>query len=692
MDNDEYYKCLFDNAFEPILLIDGHYFIDGNNAALKILGMSSKEELRVIHPKQISPEYQPDGRSSEEKANAMINTCYKKGYHQFEWVHKRLDGKEFLVEVTLKIIKIGDRELMHTTWRELEKEKAFHASIRKKNHLLEEKNKLITEVKNILKSNDENAIFEKLNLCDEYKRVLDESSIVLKADHKGAITYVNDRFCEISGYTKKELINKNHSVVLHPDISEEFSKKVWSVISKKKTYKGIVKSLTKDKKTYYADSTIMPLLDHNGNIIEYISIRHDITQLYKKDAIIIEQFTDGLTKLPNRVKLIKDIQTSVEPKLAIFNIDRFKDINESYSLQFGDKLLKEFATKLRSFESVNLKVYRINADFFALLGCGNISLDNISEKCSSFINKIERNVLSIDGIDLELSITAGIAVGKEKILTHAEMAYLYAKRHNKSYAIFDKNLPIYKELLNNIKTTKNIKTALKNDKIIAYAQKIISNKGGQEKYETLMRIRLENGDLLSPAFFLEQAKKAKLYPALSRNMIEKSLNFFKDKDHNFTMNLMIEDITNEKTIEFLFKKLKETNTSKRLTIEIVETEGIEKYCEVESFISRAKEIGCKIAIDDFGTGYSNFEYIINLNIDILKIDGSLIKNIHIDKNTFLTVRTIVAFARVLDVCVVAEFVHCQEVQNIIEDLNIEYSQGYLFHEPEELTPDLNLFK
>ena len=91
-----------------------------------------------------------------------------------------------------------------------------------------------------------------------------------------------------------------------------------------------------------------------------------------------------------------------------------------------------------------------------------------------------------------------------------------------------------------------------------------------------------------------------------------------------------------------------------------------------------------MAIDDFGTGYSNFEYIIKLNVDFLKIDGSLIKNIHVNENIRLTVLTIVNFAKVLGLKTVAEFVHCKEVQDVVESLGIDFSQGYLFHEPEHL--------
>lgn len=171
---------------------------------------------------------------------------------------------------------------------------------------------------------------------------------------------------------------------------------------------------------------------------------------------------------------------------------------------------------------------------------------------------------------------------------------------------------------------------------------------------------------------------------MTKIMINKSCEYFSNKDLEFLINLMIEDILNEKTVNFLINKLIQTNTAKYVTLEIVESEGIEKFSEVERFIKRLKAIGCKIAIDDFGTGYSNFEYIIKLNVDYLKIDGSLIKNIHVNDNIKLTVETIANFAKVLNIKTVAEFVHCQEVQDIVKSLAIDYSQGFLFHEPEFL--------
>lgn len=138
-------------------------------------------------------------------------------------------------------------------------------------------------------------------------------------------------------------------------------------------------------------------------------------------------------------------------------------------------------------------------------------------------------------------------------------------------------------------------------------------------------------------------------------------------------------------MEFILNTIKRTNTAKQITFEIVESEGIEDFEEIKNFIKKIKSLGCKIAIDDFGTGYSNFEYIIKLNVDFIKIDGSLIKNIHLDNNLYLTVKTIVGFAKALNIKTVAEFVHNEDVLKCVKELEIDYSQGFFIDEPKEIS-------
>ena len=682
-----YYEDVFNNIDEPILLMENDLFIDGNFSALNFFKMSSKEELCLLHPSQLSPEYQPDGELSSTKANKMIELCYEQGTNCFEWVHKNFEDEIFLVEVTLRIIKVEEKIILQAILKNIELIKDLEKKIREKNKLLEQKELFISKInETLLSSNDKNEnLLESLVLLEEYKKALDESSIVSKSDLKGIITYVNDKFCEISGYTKDELIGKNHNIIRDSEIPKEFFKTLWDTISKKRVFKGIIKNKKKNGHSYYVDSTIIPILDKNNEIVEYISIRNDITSLFKKDKLIYEQFTDELTTLPNRQKLLNDLKNSINPKLAIINIDRFKDINNSYGLEIGDKILKEFAKRLSTFKSINLNVYRISGDIFAFLAFGNFKIDELYKTCNNLIAFCDRENFKIEDNNFDISFTIGIANNNEnKLLTHAEVALFWAKQTNIDIGIFDEKLPIYKDLKKNIQLTKDIKQALKDDNILMYGQKIIDNKTKVVKYETLMRMKLAENKIISPFFFLEHAKKARLYPLMSAKMIEKSCEYFKDKDCTFSINLMIEDIKNEKTINFLFNKLIETNTANKVILEIVESEGIEKFEDVGDFIKNAKALGCKVAIDDFGTGYSNFEYIIKLNVDFLKIDGSLIKNIHINENIKLTVSTIVNFAKILGIKTVAEFVHCQEVQDVVESLGIDFSQGYLFHEPEHL--------
>lgn len=124
LNNINHFEVLFDSAYDPILVLQDHSFIDCNKAALKILDISSKEELFKLHPSQISPEFQPCGMTSKDKANQMIDKCYKEGFNRFEWVHKTAQDKKFWVEVSLKTIQDEQNDdLLYVAWRDISKRK-----------------------------------------------------------------------------------------------------------------------------------------------------------------------------------------------------------------------------------------------------------------------------------------------------------------------------------------------------------------------------------------------------------------------------------------------------------------------------------------------------------------------------------------------------------------------------------------
>jgi len=525
-----------------------------------------------------------------------------------------------------------------------------------------------------------------ISLFESYKIAMDKSSIVSKSDLTGKITYVNENLCKISGYTKEELIGKPHSIIRHPDNPKSIFEDLWSTIKSKKVWKKTLKNITKDGNYYWVDITIVPILDDKNNINEYIGIRHDVTktiqQQQRLDTIVN---TDILTNLGNRYKLINDINKSTKPALAIINIDRFSEINDFYGYIIGDKILKRFAEKLNIIKDSNsCNIYRLHSDEFVIF-YEDISTDLFLQKINSINTQLKKENFYIDSEDfINLNFTIGISFEeKNRILNTATMTIKIAKQHNKDILVYKDDISLDKEYENNIKWTKSIKDAIEKDNILPVYQAIINNKTLKvEKYEALVRMRKKD-KLISPYFFLEISKKTKFYNQITKIMIEKTIEKFKDLEYNFSINLTIEDILNAEIKEFIYKILSDSQVGKRVVFEIVESESIENFEIVSNFIKKVKSFGCRIAIDDFGTGYSNFEYLLKLQADFIKIDGSLIKNIDKDILSEKVCKNIVNFAKDLGMKTIAEFVENESILKKVQDLGIDYSQGYLFSAPSE---------
>jgi EAL domain-containing protein (putative c-di-GMP-specific phosphodiesterase class I) len=274
------------------------------------------------------------------------------------------------------------------------------------------------------------------------------------------------------------------------------------------------------------------------------------------------------------------------------------------------------------------------------------------------------------------------------LLQTVDMAYAIAKIENKEILIYSDDISLSSTYKRNIFWSKKIKKALLSGKIVPYFQPIVNNQNQLfEKYESLVRLIEEDGQVVSPYFFLEISKKTKQYSSITKIMIEKSFEYFQNKSCEFSINLTMEDIVNEEMNSFIFELLKKYQIGSRVVFEIVESESIQNYETVSEFIKKLKSFGCKIAIDDFGSGYSNFEYILKLNVDYLKIDGSLIKNITTDPNAKIVVSTIVDFAKKLSIKTIAEFVENEAIFRVMQELGIDYSQGYYFQAPQSGTKE-----
>ncbi len=199
--------------------------------------------------------------------------------------------------------------------------------------------------------------------------------------------------------------------------------------------------------------------------------------------------------------------------------------------------------------------------------------------------------------------------------------------------------------------------------------------------------------MYTPDQFLTLSKGAKLYPLLTRILIRKSFDYFEGTDFLFSVNLSLDDLLDYETREFIYARLEERSIGPQVTFEFLETEQIETYPEVIDFIQRVKGYGCTLAVDDFGSGYSNFDLLLKLPFDYIKIDGSLIRNIDTDRKAQILVETLIGFAEKLGAKTIAEYVFNPVVFNKIKSMGVHYAQGFFIGKPEvHVLDDSNPFR
>ncbi len=538
-------------------------------------------------------------------------------------------------------------------------------------------------------------------MLSEYKKAIDSSNIVCKFNSKGIITYANNSFYRICCSGPEQVIGKPYLSVISHETSLEKIKNIIKVSSRNNIWTGEIKGKTFTNNVYYLNMTVIPIRNAYYKIEEFMSIGNEITELIEKREELIKQlYIDRLTGFPNRRKLLEDVEKTKYPILIIINIDSFQEINDFYGNDIGDFLIQEMGLRLKNvLPSDDYSLYKMPADEYAILFDKDICRDEFEQMIQVLMKLFREEISEKDfvyhGIIVHITIAIGIAMGSEidpvkniegkwhNLALNADMALKKAKRLQKNYIIFNESMQISKEYEYNISWAKKLKDSIRSDNIVPYFQPILNNHTNKiEKYECLVRMIDIDGKVHSPLLFLDMAKKSKLYHDITKIMIIKSIERFTDKNYEFSINLSVDDILDEETNTYIIKKLKENDrTASRLVFEILESEGIENYTQVKSFIDEIKQYQCKIAIDDFGTGYSNFSHILQLNVDYIKIDASLTRYIHQDKNSQIITQTIVDFTKKLNIKTIAEFVHSKEVFDKVCEIGVDYSQGYYFGEP-----------
>ncbi len=404
-------------------------------------------------------------------------------------------------------------------------------------------------------------------------------------------------------------------------------------------------------------------------------------------------YYDPLTGLPNRYRLLQDLTRAEIPILFLINIDDFKEINDVFSPKAGDTILYELSILLGNITSEEpCTLYRLTADEYALLFDNKriaLSRAHLSRVAENICEKAAAATFALNSSEIRLRVTIGIGDSRiessDNLLAQADMALKTAKSGHKSFLFFTQTIDTRKNYKKNIQSLRILTDALENGRIVPYFMPISNSATGViESYECLARLVDSENRVYPPFFFLEIAKKARLYSQVTRMVFQKAVEYFKNRPYMFTVNISMEDIDNPETVSYFLEVLEVTPEVRgRLIFEILESESINNYPQVVTFIQLVKTYECRIAIDDFGSGYSNFEHIPRLRVDYIKINGALIRNITKNSESRFIVENINSFARGLGIQTIAEYVEDDTIRDELRSMQVDYLQGYLIGEPGE---------
>lgn len=529
------------------------------------------------------------------------------------------------------------------------------------------------------------------------------------------IRYVNPAFCRLLGYDANEVLGT--SITDHlGDLSilascMESVSETGSCVDQETIFRR------KDGSMVHISKNVQAIQNEDGSLSRIIIFIRDMTRLHllnqqlsesqqklqsyinNLETVVDERtkelseqlYTDSLTKLPNRMKLLVDLTKGLDGKvLILLNIDGFKEINSYFGQDAGDTILTQVANELiTQISGLKMgKVYKLPSDEYAIVIQEHLTHEQTESIVVRMGEKIKhRSLFARSDEDISLDVTIGVAMLSEAddssrdLLSFADMAQKLAKKERKPYLFYTPSMQIKEEYEQNLGWIKRLKSAIEEDRVLPFFQPIIEAKTLQiKKYEALVRI--QEGDVfVSPVEFLRIAKKVKLYHHITKIMVDKTLAIFAPLQSSVSINISIEDILNESVNSYLLNKVRECGFAERIIFEITESEGISNYNVVNEFIKGVKRHGSRIALDDFGSGYSNFFYVTQLNIDFIKIDGSIIRQIAHNQSAQIITETIISFASKLGIKTIAEFVSDEAIYRCLERLSIDSYQGYYFGAP-----------
>ncbi len=535
-----------------------------------------------------------------------------------------------------------------------------------------------------------------------YRAAVDAAAIFSETDKSGIITYVNEQFCDISGYSAQELIGQNHRILNSGQHPPEFFIDMWKKVSRGQVWKGEICNRKKDGSLYWVESTIVPMYDDASQRVQkYVSIRFDVTEKRKfLETLQWQAEHDELTGLPNRFLLSKALDQAIvkaksQPStvaVGVLDLDGFKQINDRYGHEIGDRLLVAVADRLKHSMRIEDTVARLGGDEFVLIL--GVRDPKVLESALQRLLAALSAVYIIDGIGINISASIGVTLypndneNADTLLRHADQAMYKAKQSGRNrFHLFD----VSKDKMDKsaFDTVIRVRQALHDGELcLHYQPKISLSSGAVIGFEALLRWQHPRDGLILPQYFIPLIEQSDLIVEIGEWVIDQALSQIEqwaDLGHLWSVSVNIAALHLKK--ENFVKSLKFLLDShpnvllQMLDIEITESVVIENLPHVTQCLIACQDLGVTFSLDDFGTEYSSLSYLKQLPTQSIKIDKSFIRDILIDKDSLGLTKAIIGLAKSFNREVIAEGVETVEQEVLLMNLGCDVAQGYGIAKP-----------